>query len=173
MSRCEKVGDLIYPWEIYEYFILNQPAALSDHFTHRRWAEVVTAIERLGDTQVDDVHILKAVGLLNIIGAQGNFKASKDIVSLCLPKKVSVHRAIDRLTEKSVIQYRKFSAEYRVWQGSDFDLDANVEAEQGKLGRFDLAESLNSRHALMPIVARKYTIQSGALRYFSSYLCRC
>ncbi|WXG58908.1 MAG: hypothetical protein ROD09_10090 [Candidatus Sedimenticola sp. (ex Thyasira tokunagai)] len=166
LSRCEKVGDLIYPWEIYEYFILNQPAALSDHFTHRRWAEVVTAIERLGDTQVDDVHILKAVGLLNIIGAQGNFKASKDIVSLCLPKKVSVHRAIDRLTEKSVIQYRKFSAEYRVWQGSDFDLDANVEAEQGKLGRFDLAESLNSRHALMPIVARKYTIQSGALRYF-------
>ncbi|MBL3527896.1 MAG: hypothetical protein JMN27_09750 [gamma proteobacterium endosymbiont of Lamellibrachia anaximandri] len=166
ISRCQKIGDWIYPWEIYEYFILNQTAALSDHFTHRRWAEVVTATERLGDAQDDEVHVLKAVGLLNIIGAQGKFKASKDIINLCLPRKVAVDQAIKSLSEKSIIQYRKFSAEYRVWQGSDFDLDANVEAELEKLGRFCLAESLNNRHNLMPIVARKYTIQSGALRYF-------
>ncbi|MBV2089318.1 MAG: hypothetical protein KUF72_00355 [Candidatus Thiodiazotropha sp. (ex Ctena orbiculata)] len=166
ISRCQKVGDWIYPWEIYEYFILNQSAALSDHFTHRRWAEVVTAIERLGDAQDDETHILKAVGLLNIIGAQGNFKASKDIVGLCLPRKVAVDRAIQSLSGKSIIQYRKFSAEYRVWQGSDFDLDFSIEAELGKIGRFDLAEVLNEKHSLMPIVARKYTIQSGTLRYF-------
>lgn len=166
ISRCQKVGDWIYPWEIYEYFILNQSAALSDHFTHRRWAEVVTTTERLGDAQDDEVHVLKAVGLLNIIGAQGSFKASKNIIGLCLPRKVAVDRAIKSLTEKSIIQYRKFSAEYRVWQGSDFDLDANVEIELEKLGRFCLAENLNKRHSLMPIIARKYTIQSGALRYF-------
>lgn len=166
ISRCQKVGDWIYPWEIYEYFILNQSAALSDHFTHRRWAEVVTATERLGDAQDDEVHVLKAVGLLNIIGAQGNFKASNEIVGLCLPRKVAVNQALKGLSEKSIVQYRKFSAEYRVWQGSDFDLDANVEAELEKLGRFGLAESLNKRHSLMPIVARKYSIQSGALRYF-------
>ncbi len=167
ISRCQKVGDWIYPWEIYEYFILNQSASLSDHFTHRRWAEVVTAIERLGDAQGGEGHVLKAVGLLNIIGSQGNFKASKDIVRLCLPKKVEVDRAIKSLSEKSIIQYRKFSGEHRVWQGSDFDVDANVELELGKLGRFGLAESLNKRHSLMPIVARKYSIQSGALRYFN------
>jgi energy-coupling factor transporter ATP-binding protein EcfA2 len=166
ISRCQKVGDWIYPWEIYEYFILNQSAALSDHFTHRRWAEVVTATERLGDAQADEAHILKAVGLLNIIGAQGNFKASKDVVALCLPRKMAVDRAIKGLSEKSIIQYRKFSAEYRVWQGSDFDLDANIEAELEKIGRFGLAESLNRRHSLLPIIARKYSIQSGALRYF-------
>jgi hypothetical protein len=166
ISRCKKAGDWIYPWEIYEYFILNQSAALSDHFTHRRWAEVVTATERLGDAQEDESHLLKAIGLLNIIGVQGNFKASKDIIGICLPKKRAVKQAIKSLSEKSIIQYRKFSSEYRVWQGSDFDINANVETELEKLGRFGLAESLNERHSLMPIVARKYTIQSGALRYF-------
>lgn len=166
IKRCSKLGDWIYPWEIYEYFILNQSAALSDHFTHRRWAEVVIATERLGDAKDAESYVLKAIGLLNIIGAHGGFKATKDIVSLCLPTKPAIDAAIKELTDKSIIQYRKFSSEYRVWQGSDFDLDAAVESEIEKLGRFDLTESLNSRHSLMPIVARKYTIQSGALRYF-------
>jgi len=166
LNRCEKVGDWIYPWEIYEYFILNQPAALSDHFTHRRWAEVVTAIERLGDATEDEVNLLKAIGLLNIIGVQGNFKASKELVALSLPTKRCVDKALKGLIQKSVIQYRKFSSEYRVCQGSDFDLEEHVREETSKLGVFNLAEQLNSRHALLPIVARRYTIDSGTLRYF-------
>ena len=166
LTRCAKVGDWIFPWEIYEYFILNQPATLSDHVTHRRWAEVVTAIERLGDAAPGEVQLLKAIGLLNIIGAQGNFKASKDVVGLCLSTKKAVTDSLNELNGKSIVQYRKFSAEYRVWQGSDFDLDGYVEKELRNLGRFGLAERLNSRHSLLPIVARRYTIKNGALRCF-------
>ena len=166
LNRCSKVGDWIYPWEIYEYFILNQPAALSDHFTHRRWAEVVTATERLGDATEDEVKLLKTIGLLNIIGVQGNFKASNELIELSLPSEKSVKKAIKGLTQKSVIQYRKFSSEYRVWQGSDFDLEGQVREEASKLGAFNLAEQLNTRHSLLPIVARRYTIDSGTLRYF-------
>ncbi len=166
LSRCNRVGDWIYPWEIYEYFILNQPAALSDHFTHRRWAEVVTATERLGDATKDEVKLLKTIGLLNIIGAQGNFKASNELIALSLPADRPIKKAIKGLTQKSVIQYRKFSSEYRVWQGSDFDLEGLVREEASKLGAFNLAEQLNGRHSLLPIVARRYTIDSGTLRYF-------
>lgn len=167
LSRLKAVGDWIYPWEIYEYFILNQPAAISDHFTHRRWAEVVTAVERLGDAPAIESELLKTIGLFNIIGPQGGFKASRTLVDLALPKKADVKRAADALSSKSLIQFRKFSGEYRVWQGSDFDLDAAVEGQRAKLGRLDLAEALNRRHALLPIVARRYTIKSGTLRYFT------
>ena len=166
LQRCDDVGNWIYPWEIYEYFVLNQPAALSDHFTHRRWAEVVTAIERLGDADISEVNVLKTIGLLNIIGVQGNFKASKELIEICLPVKKAVGEAIDSLTKKSIIQYRKFSSEYRVWQGSDFDLEERIIAEIGKLGNFNLANQLNARHGLLPIVARRYTIENGVLRYF-------
>jgi len=166
LMRLEKVGDWIYPWEIYEYFILNQPAAVSDHYTHRRWAEVVTAVERLGDAPAIEGQLLKTIGLFNIVGPQGGFKASKVLVDLALSKKTEVKRAIQALISKSLIQFRTFSGEYRVWQGSDFDLDAAVDEQRAKLGRFELAEVLNRRHTLLPIVARKYTIQSGTLRYF-------
>jgi hypothetical protein len=167
LTRLEKVGDWIYPWEVYEYFILNQPAAVSDHYTHRRWAEVVTAVERLGDAPAIEGQLLKTIGLFNIVGPQGGFKASKTLVDLALPKKTEVKRATQALIPKALIQFRTFSGEYRVWQGSDFDLDAAVDEQRAKLGRLELAEALNRRHALLPIVARKYTIQSGTLRYFA------
>ena len=168
LSRCEEIGDWIYPWEIYEYFVRNQPAALTDHVTHRRWAEVVAAVERLGDAPDAEIQLLKTIGLLNIVGAQGAFKAGRNIIELCLSTKREARGAIRSLSKKSIIQFRKFSGEYRVWQGSDFDIDAAVEEELDKLGQFSLSEHLASRKAMLPIVARKYTIQNGTLRYFVS-----
>lgn len=166
VAALKTTSDWIYPWEIYEYFILNQPATVSDHFTHRRWAEVLTAVDRLGDAPDTEVQLLKTIGLLNIVGAQGDFKASKDIVRLSLPNKKNTDAAVQALLKKSTIQFRKFNGEYRVWQGSDFDLNAAVEEQLSKLGRFDIADAVNRRHAMLPVVARKYSIQNGALRYF-------
>jgi len=169
LMRYEKVGDLIYPWEIYEYFILNQPASINDHVIGKRWAEVAIAIERLGDASENDVKVLKTIGLLNIIGAHGGLKASKRIIELCLPKKKQVQDSLSSLIDKSIVQFRKFSSEYRVWQGSDFDIEQAVEEEKQKLGMFSLAEILNANNSLLPIVARKYTIKHGTLRYFQPY----
>lgn len=166
LKRIQHIGDWIYPWEIYEYFILNQPAAISDHFTHRRWVEVVTAVERLGDAPPEQTQLLKTIGLLNIIGAQGNFKASQELVAICQPQKQTGENTIQKLIERSVIHYRKYSSEYRVWQGSDFDLEASIVLESERLGVFSIAEQLNARNILLPIVARRYTIESGTLRYF-------
>ncbi len=166
LGALRSADDWILPWEIYNYFIVNQPATVTDHFTHRRWAEVVTAVERLGDAPAEEIHLLQTVGLLNIIGAQGGLKASREIVGLSFPSRKQVQHTADELIRKSIIHFRKFNSEYRVWQGSDFDLDAAVEQQQLKLGAIELAENLNRRHALLPVVARKYSIENGALRYF-------
>ena len=164
LSRIDDVDGWIYPHNIYDYFITNQPAVLGDYATHRRWAEVVTSIERLGDAPDNQVNMLKTIGILNIVGARGGFKASKAILQTCAS---SVKKTgIKTLVDKSIITYRKFSNEYRVWQGSDFDLEAAIDEEINNLGEFSLAAQLNADKALMPIVARKYTIRSGALRYF-------
>ncbi len=167
IERFESVDDLILPHHVYDYFITNQPAALGDYRTHRRWAEVVTSIERLGDAPEDQLNFLKTIGLLNIIGIKGGFKPSKAILETCGRNKSAVNKALKALSDKSIITYRKFSGEYRVWQGSDFDLESAVEDEISNIGEFSLANELNKANALMPIVARRHTIKSGALRYFT------
>ena len=166
LTRCENSGDQIQPWEVYEYFIRNQPVATSDHFTHRRWAEVVTAVERLGDAEFESIQTLKTIGLLNIIGGQGGLKASPLLLETCSSSKKCFDKSIEDLQKNSIIQYRKFNSEYRVWQGSDFDIEIKAEEARDKLGNFSLAEKLNERHEILPIVARKYSIENGTLRYF-------
>ncbi len=169
LARLASVGNYVNLWEIYEYFILNQPAVLSDPSTHRRWAEVVTALERLGDAPQEEIQLIKTIGLLNIIGAHGGLKASKPIVELCLPDKQKIKQALESLTQKSILQFRKYSNEYRVWQGSDFDLETAVQDELNQIGRFSLPEALNDQKPLPPVVARRHTIKTGTLRYFSPH----
>ncbi len=166
LHEMDNFGDYVYPHHIYDYFITNQPSVLGDYLTHRRWAEVVTAIERLGDACEDEVNILKTIGILNIIGSKGGFKASKAILETCLPKKITARNAIKALQDKSIINYRRFNNEYRVWQGSDFDLEEALQEEINNIGQFSLAAELNTAKNMLPVVARKYTIQTGALRYF-------
>ena len=166
VKKITKVNEWILPWQIFEYFIQNQPNATTDHLTYRRWVEVFTAVDRLGDADENQVHLLKTIGLFNIIGIQDGLKASKEIIELCCPKKNDVKKAITELTKNSFINYRQYSSEYRVWQGSDFDLDTAIQEKSQQVGRFNLAETLSIRQSLLPIVARKHSIQTGTLRYF-------
>ena len=164
LSRLKNVNEWILPSEIFDYFIQNQPTATTDHLTHRRWAEVVTALERLGhDAPPAEIELLKTIGLLNIIGHHNGLKASCNLLDLTNADKTS---ALDSLSKKSIINFQRFSSEYRVWEGSDFDLDAVIHEAIQHEGHFNLAEKLNQRKTQLPIVARKYSIQNGTLRYF-------
>ena len=166
LARIDSIDSWVYPDHIYDYFITNQPAALGDHTTHRRWAEVVTSLERLGDAPEEQIYMLKTIGILNIIGIKGGLKASKAILETCAQNGTNTSSVIKALVNKSIITYRKFSGEYRVWQGSDFDLENAVGEELNNLGNFSLATVLNEKQTLLSVVARRYTIENGALRYF-------
>ena len=164
LERLVKVGDFIYPYHIYDYFISKQSIASNDYITYRRWVEVVNALERVENATLDEINVTKTVGILNIIGAKGNFKASKNILKSCGFPKFS--NLAESLQNKSIINYRKFNGEYRVWQGSDFDLSETMQATQESMVNLPIAEELNKQN-IVPIVARRYSIEHGTLRYFS------
>ena len=166
LEHMESIGDWILPHHIFDYFITNQPAVLGDYLTHRRWAEVVAAIERLGDANAHELALLKTIGVHNITGNKGGLKASQAVLEACALSRAIFRKSIKALQDKSIVSFRRFSSEYRVWQGSDFDLEGALQEELDKLGNFSLVEELNQQNFLMPIVARKYTVQNGALRYF-------
>ena len=69
------------------------------------------------------------------------------------------------LVDASIIQYRKFNDEYRVWQGTDFDINEAVHLEIEKRGLFELAATLLERAEPVPFLARRHSIESAALRY--------
>jgi hypothetical protein len=166
LERITKVGDWVHPSSVFDYFIQNQPAVLADPLTHRRWAEVVTAVERAERLAIDAQELAKTIGLLNLISGGEGLRASQLVLSSMYRNDRTCVAAIRSLTDASIVQFRKFSSEYRVWQGTDFDLEEHVVAETQKLGKFDLAPILTERAPIEPIMARRHSIQCGAVRYF-------
>jgi hypothetical protein len=144
---------------IYNYFIANQSGAITDSLTQKRWYEVVSAVDRLGDAEATTVSVLKAIGLLNIVGVRGGFKASEPLLALLFGE--TFEEAKQSLISKSLIVFRRYSQEYAVWQGSDFDLDGATEKAKNEIGQFSLAERLNAQAPLEPIIARKYSFEKG------------
>ena len=171
--RRLRLGDWVWPWDLYDYFVLNQSTALGDAATDHRWAEVVTALERLDVTPDDPndpdasalIALLKTIGLFNLIGAQRGFKASPALLGALFGSQLPT--LIERLQAGSSIHFRQFSQDYRVWAGSDVDLRAALaEALAAQAGR-SLADTLNALAPLRAQVARRITIHTGNLRAFS------
>ena len=179
LASLTKLGDWILPSEIYDYFVHNQPAVLADPLTHRRWAEVVTAVDRVESAdglltepnradELPSAMLAKTVGVLNLISRSEGLNASEDILRQLFASRRAFRDAIQPLLDASVVQYRRFSGEYRVWQGTDFDIDERTDEEKDKLGEFDLAAALTDRTAAAPVLARRHSVRTGALRHFET-----
>ena len=161
---------VVMPHHIFDYFVNNQGSYIFDHLTHKRWIEVLNAIDRAGDQDVKALNILKTIGLLNIIGTLANLRSSHDLLSIIYGSKV-LDKSLKALQAKSLITYRKHSDEYKVWQGSDFDLESALSRELDQFEDFDIANELNKLVNPLPLVAKKYSIESHTLRYFkTSYI---
>ncbi|MDQ5909477.1 MAG: hypothetical protein QG599_1572, partial [Pseudomonadota bacterium] len=159
-------GDWIEPWELYDYFMLNQAGGFTDPLTGHRWSEVATALERFDSApESAAVQLLKTIGLLNLIGAQRGLKASRAILERLFG--AATERLLDTLITASVIHFRHYSQEYRVWQGSDFDLRGALDQALAEQGPLPLADVLNTLSPLKWLVARRATIRTGTLRGFT------
>lgn len=159
--------DSILPAALFDYFVTNQASYIYDHYTHKRWLEVLDAIDRLGDADVSVVKTLKTIGLLNIVGSSSNLRCSKEFLEIIFEKK-ELTKSLSLLEKKSIITYRSFNNEYRVWQGSDFDFEQSLSHELAQLESFDLAHELNSLMPPLPLVAKRYSVTSGTLRTIPS-----
>ena len=174
VKRLERFGERVPPGEVYDYFIQAQPPSFATPLAQRTWAEVVTAVDCAaneerkrsdGDQEADLVALAKTVGLLNLTTGNDAIPASAAVLRQ-LDTKDDLQEAIKASVDASILQYRKFADEYRVWQGTDFNIDEHIARERDKLGRIGLARVLTERGVTAPIVARRHSIETGALRAF-------
>lgn len=161
-----EMGDWIYPSDLYDYFLLNQAHGFSDPLTYKRWLEVVTALNRL-EAEIDagETRLLKTIGLLNLIGSQRGLKASNEVLHVLFGDSLS--NLLDNLQKQSLITYRQFNKEYRVWQGSDFDINAVMQSMRVELEGLPLADTINEIKPLNDLLVRGVTIETGITRSFA------
>ena len=70
------------------------------------------------------------------------------------------------MTERSILNYRRFNDTYRIWEGSDVDIEERIrEGERRIRTDLRLADAIQHYLPARPIVVRRHSFETGALRY--------
>ncbi|MEP0915378.1 hypothetical protein NC981_00985 [Leptolyngbya sp. DQ-M1] len=159
--------------QLYDYFV-ESVAGLASQVNLQRWVEIQGLIQDARSQDDEDfLKLLKTIGILNLITSTGSLKATPDLVALALCDRPGDQAAlkhwreqIDALKKRGTIIYRSQADELRIWEGSDFDVEAAIVKQIEEQARVSLAELLSTTHPLKPIVAQRHYTTTGNLRYF-------
>ena len=156
--------------QLYDYFV-ESVTGLSSRINLQRWVEIQGLIEDARDRTPETVQILKTIGVLNLVTSTGALRATPELVAFALvdtPKDKALktwHKAIKDLQKRTLLTYRKQLDELRIWQGSDFNVEAAI-YELLEQERSPIADLLDKTYPLKPLVAQRHYATTGTLRYF-------
>ncbi|MGF1495916.1 MAG: hypothetical protein ACFB8W_03710 [Elainellaceae cyanobacterium] len=157
--------------QIYDYFV-ESVGGLASRTNLQRWVEIQSLIQDARDQSSEVLRVLKTIGVLNLVTSAGNLRATPQLVALALcdrpndPSEIKHwQKVIGHLQKRGLITHRRQLDELKIWEGSDFDVEAAIRAVLEK-EKVPLAETLLAVHPLKPVVAQRHYTTTGNLRYF-------
>lgn len=159
---------LYTPDLLYDYIHLALGTALYQDIGGRRWAQVEATLDRLSDGDPLERRIVKTVGLMAAVGEIGALRPNAEVLAMCYGlTSEEVNQVIDGLIRKSALVYRSFIDSYRLWEGSDVDIEARLVDARSHVDEVQsLDELLPKLLPSRPIVARRHSYEKGTLRFF-------
>ena len=156
---------------IYDYFLESAGLNMASRSHIQRWIEIQGRIEEASSLDDDSIIALKTIGILNLVSGVDSLKASPEILILALVDNPASKAQgkwdsiLESLIQKGLITYRRFNDEYRIWEGSDFNIENAVADEIQRIGA-PLSEILASVSPLKPVIARRHSYKTGTTRCF-------
>lgn len=154
---------------LYDYLMTTLGATLFNQNTSKLWAETEAALGRMKDVTPLSQPVLKQIALLNFAGEMAGLEATTDLIcsSMDAPTE-DVEKELSRLIDERVIAYRKYSDSYIVWQGSDIDIEEEVEKARAQVSPdVPLADLLTEVVPPSPVAAHRHSYETGTTRVFA------
>ncbi len=147
------------------------PSLFAQH-RGKLWAEVQSALDRLHDASELEVRLAKTIGLLQALGTTSGIPASGSVLQAALKGTATaaeIDEGIQALARRSIVVFRRHTASYALWEGSDVDLDDRLQAARQSIERDQsLALFLTRQFPSQPLIARRHYFRTGTLRYFET-----
>ena len=150
--------------DLWDYLELNYESTIIASSMAHAYAEVKECIRRAD--QLDNqlaLNLTKAMALIELFGRKSGIVASKKMLEIIAPEKLAA--VIKELEEKSIILFRKSQNEYRLFEGSDIDINNEVELQKAQIN-WDWQIILNEIPLLRPVVPKRHFYSTGSLRWF-------
>lgn len=162
---------------LYDYFESALGGGIGSRSGSQRWLEIQALVADAKHQDEDVVTLYKTIGLLNLVtrSTTSLLRASRSLVKLALVNQPDPEALkywdglINQVCQKQgIATYRRSTDELRLWEGSDFDVDAAIMRYAEKETR-PLADLLSESYPLKPLVAQRHSYRTGTLRYFERH----
>lgn len=159
--------------KLYDYFFTTATTAFLNKSTTQRWIEIDDIISKADYVDYEKQKILKTIGLLNLISNKSGIPASEKIIQFALKnpfdvtgKQKKIKNLITELLDEKTLIYRSYADEYRLWEGSDFDVQKAIREKKAELHTKQIDDILNDIIPLEQLIASKHSYETGTLRKF-------
>lgn len=161
---------------LYDYFCTNGNLKHSGRTENQRLLEVQYIIASQGDKKPSELKLLKTIGVLNLLSGLPGIVASKRLIHAAMCSEYyktsrEITRQLERYVDKKILLYREYADEFRLWEGSDFDLDKETLEAKGRVSLRSVPETLGKTVPREPIIASRHSLQTGTLRKFEVRWC--
>ncbi|MCR4440645.1 MAG: hypothetical protein QHH10_00315 [Peptococcaceae bacterium] len=156
---------------LYDYFFSVSTGIFLHRAESQRLIEIQDIIQSIGSLTDLDRAILKNIGILNLLSGSLDIKATfeniADIIYYSYGEDYSKsEESIRRITERGKLIYREYAGEYRLWEGSDFDINTAIHERKDKLALTSLSKILQTYLPLSPVIASRHAYKTGTIRQF-------
>lgn len=158
---------------VYDYFLASAPSMVTASPHAARWIEIETRIRDAAGLDASQIATLKALAVLNLVSSGGAARASRLVLQfalLCdepgLDSVEGIDAVLDTLIQRGFVTYREFADEFRIWSGTDYDIQSMVEAARRSLADESPSYLLNRARPQIPVVAARHSQSTGVLRVF-------
>ena len=159
------------PDRLYDYFLGAAPALALSHPGAGRWLEIHEMIQGARRLPGPQRRLLKIIGLLNLISGPSGFRASRNLLTFAVSRPgrdadADLAAALNPLTEAGALIYREYADEFRLWEGTDIDIPAAIDAHKPAMAARPLETLLETAAPLLPLTASRHSYHTGTLRRF-------
>lgn len=165
--------------QLYDFFFSAGRTTILASTKASRWLEINARLEEAHGLPEGDQELLKAIGVLNLIDADGLLRATPAMIQFALNDPTDatdakrfdqLKKRLDKLVEGGLVVHRSYSDEYRIWQGTDVDIDARVREIATRLQPDDVVRYFNKHlgTSVLPnaVAAGAHSQLTGMQRHF-------
>lgn len=160
----------------YDFFLTSAATAVGASPHASRWIEIESRLRDTVGLTESELKVLKAIGVLNLIATGGSLRASRRLVRAAVldgqrgtGSAEAVDKVLDSLETSGLVTYREFADEYRIWSGSDYDLQGGIDLARRRVLAEPLGTVLNRVRPQVPVVAARHSQEFGVLRVFARH----
>lgn len=167
--------------ELFDYAAQSLLGGWSAGSLARSWADATDAIDRALGASLLARRLLKCIALLGLL-RDPRLPASPQVLALALRPAQGqeeaegapdVEAALEELRQKRLVAFSRAHNHFRLFEGGDVDVEAEMAAARASLGPSTALRAANDP-ALRPasrLIARRHSYQTGTLRAVESRAC--